>query len=83
VRGIAKQRYVDDEAAYGESALRFGGGGAVGDSIDSLGEVHLAAGAGGRYLIAAKYGLRIGIDLAHADAGWTIYVGMGTGWVRP
>jgi len=94
VRGLEKFKYVDSDAVYGESELRwdfadrwtalvFGSGGAVGSALDSLGEFHFAGGAGGRYLIAGKYGLRMGIDVAYGDQQWTVYVGMGTGWTRP
>jgi hypothetical protein len=94
VRGIAKARYVDDNAVYGEAEVRwdvaprwtvvgFASGGAVGDPIGDLGEVHWAGGGGGRYLIADRYGLRLGVDLAYGDDEWTFYVGFGTGWVRP
>lgn len=94
LRGIAKLRYVDDDALYGESELRcdfaerwtalaFAGAGAVGGDFGDLGDVHFAGGIGGRYLIAARYGLRMGVDVAHGDDEWTIYVGIGTGWIRP
>jgi hypothetical protein len=94
VRGLEKFKYVDSDALYGETELRwdfadrwtalvFGSGGTVGSALDNLGEFHFAGGAGGRYLIAGKYGLRMGIDVAYGDDQWTVYVGMGTGWVRP
>jgi hypothetical protein len=94
VRGLEKFKYVDSDALYGETELRwdfadrwtaivFGSGGAVGSALDQLGEFHFAGGAGARYLIASKYGLRMGVDVAYGDDRWTVYVGMGTGWVRP
>jgi hypothetical protein len=94
LRGIPKLRYVDDDALYGETELRwdfaerwtalaFAGAGAVGGDLGSLGETHFAGGIGGRYLIASRYGLRMGVDVAHGDDEWTVYVGIGTGWVRP
>ncbi len=96
VRGLARGRYVDNTAIYGEAELRydfakrwtavgFGGFGMVGSTIDNFGDdgAHFAGGAGFRYLIAEKYGIRMGIDLAYGDGVGTIYVGVGTGWVRP
>jgi hypothetical protein len=94
VRGIAKARFVDDNAVYGESELRwdfaprwsmlgFAGGGSVGDTLGELGAWHFAGGTGARYLIAERYGLRMGLDVAYGDDEWTVYVGLGTGWVRP
>ena len=36
-----------------------------------------------RYLIAERYGLRMGVDLAYGDDEVTIYISVGTGWMRP
>jgi hypothetical protein len=96
MRGIPKGRYVDNDAVQAEAELRydftkrwtavvFGGAGRVAGSVGDLldADNHFAAGAGIRYLIARDYGLRMGVDLAHADGEWTLYVTVGTGWVRP
>jgi hypothetical protein len=96
VRGLARAKYVDNVALYGETELRhdfskrwsavaFGGAGEVGSSFDDLGlsELRYAGGGGFRYLIAERYGLRIGADVAYGDGEVTLYIGIGTGWIRP
>lgn len=96
MRGIKRGRYVDDLAVVLEAELRydvtdrwtllgFGGTGRVADSLDDLldAEDHWAGGLGVRYLIAREYGLRMGVDVAYGDDDWTVYVQVGTGWVRP
>jgi hypothetical protein len=55
----------------------------VGFLLDSA-DTHAALGTGFRYPIARQYGMRIGPDVGYGDDGdWTVYVTMGTGWVRP
>ncbi len=96
MRGIPVGRYVDNDAVLAEAELRydftkrwtavcFGGVGRVADSVGDLldADNHFAVGTGIRYLIAREYGLRMGVDVAHADADWSIYITVGTGWVRP
>lgn len=97
MRGIPRGRYVDNAALLGEAELRyditerwsligFAGAGRVADSFGNLGsaETHAAVGAGFRYLIARQYGMRMGLDVGYGDDGdWSVYVTMGTGWVRP
>lgn len=96
MRGIPMGRFVDSNAVLAEAELRyditqrwtlvgFGGVGRVADSIGDLfnAEDHFAAGAGVRYLIAREYGLRMGVDVAYGDEDWTVYITVGTGWVRP
>ena len=96
-RGIQRGRYVDNAALLGEAELRydltnrwslmgFGSLGRVADSFGDLGSAdnHTAVGAGFRYLVARQYGMRMGLDLGYADEGdWTVYVTVGTGWVKP
>jgi hypothetical protein len=97
MRGIPRGRYVDDAALMTEAELRydvtsrwslmgFGGVGRVAENFGDLGSAdnHFAVGTGFRYLIARQYGMRMGLDVGYGDEGdWTIYVTMGTGWVRP
>lgn len=96
MRGILVGRYVDNNAVLLEAELRwditrrwtlvgFGGVGRVADSVDSLldADNHASVGAGIRYLLAEQYGLRMGLDVAHGDDDWTVYVTVGTGWIRP
>ena len=96
-RGIPRGRYVDNAALLTEAELRydltnrwslvgFGSVGRVADSFGDLGSAdnHFAAGGGFRYLIARQYGMRMGLDLGYSDDGdWSIYVTLGTGWIRP
>lgn len=96
MRGIPAVRYVDNAVAQAELEVRwdvtqrwslvgFGGVGWAADSVSNLfdSDGHLAGGAGIRYLIAREYGLRMGLDVAWGDDGGTVYVAVGTGWVRP
>ena len=96
-RGIPRGRYVDNAALLGEAELRydlterwsaigFGSIGRVADTYGDLGSAdnQIAMGGGFRYLIARQYGLRLGLDLGYSDDGdWSVYVTMGTGWMRP
>src|SRR4051812_29527064 len=97
IRGIPRGRYVDNAALLTEAELRydvterwsligFAGAGRVADTFGDLGsaETHTAVGTGFRYLIARQYGMRLGVDVGYGDDGdWSVYVTMGTGWVRP
>ena len=97
MRGIPRGRYVDDAALMTEAELRydvtnrwslmgFGGVGRVAENFGDLGSAdnHGALGTGFRYLIARQYGMRMGLDVGYCDDGdWTVYITMGTGWVRP
>jgi hypothetical protein len=40
------------------------------------------AGAGFRYLIARRYGLRMGIDIARGPEDWAFYITVGSSWLR-
>jgi len=96
-RGIPRGRYVDNAEVLTEMELRydvtarwsligFGSIGRVADSFGDLGSAdnHTAVGTGFRYLIARQYGMRMGLDVGYADDGdWSVYLTMGTGWVRP
>jgi len=96
-RGIPRGRYVDNAALLAEAELRYDlterwsaiGFGSIGRVADTFGELgsadnQIAFGGGFRYLIARQYGLRIGLDLGYNDDGdWSVYVTMGTGWMRP
>lgn len=96
VRGLARAKYVDNGAVYGEAELRydfskrwsgvvFAGAGRVGSGLEDFLEekTHYAGGGGFRYLIAERYGLRMGVDLAYGDNDVTVYISVGTGWLRP
>jgi outer membrane protein assembly factor BamA len=96
-RGIPRGRFVDNAALLAEAELRYDvstrwsliGFGSVGRVADDFGDIwsadtHTAVGTGFRYLIARQYGLRVGLDVGYSDEDdWTVYVTIGTGWVRP
>jgi hypothetical protein len=96
-RGIPRGRYVDNAALLAEAELRydvttrwsligFGSVGRVADDFGDLGsaDTHGAVGTGFRYLVARQYGMRMGLDVGYSDDDdWTVYVTLGTGWVRP
>ncbi|MGB7159109.1 MAG: BamA/TamA family outer membrane protein [Tepidisphaeraceae bacterium] len=95
LRGIQRGRYVDNTALTLEAELRwdiaprwtllgFGGVGWAADKFDEIddAEDEWAGGAGFRYLIARKYDLRMGCDVARGPEDWAFYVTVGTGWLR-
>ncbi|HSF54987.1 MAG TPA: hypothetical protein VLA71_14625 [Algoriphagus sp.] len=95
MRGIPVARYQGNTIALGETEWRWdftsrfsligfaGAGKAVMDS-DSWGDASWKAsgGAGGRYLIARKLNLRMGMDVARGPEQWAYYFVFGTSWVR-
>ncbi len=96
LRGLPMAKYVDDLAVVAEAELRydvtdrwtlvgFGGTGRIADSLSDFFDAkdHWAGGMGFRYLIAKDYGLRMGVDVAYGDDEATIYITVGTGWIRP
>ena len=97
MRGIPRGRYVDNTALLTEAELRyditqrwslvgFAGIGRVADDFGDLAsaETNTAIGGGFRYLIARQYGMRMGVDVGYDDEGdYSLYITMGTGWVRP
>lgn len=64
------------------SLLGFVGNGWAGDSIGDLGETHnvTAGGAGFRYLLARRLGLRVGLDVARGPEDTVVYMGVGSSW---
>ncbi|MGF1765694.1 BamA/TamA family outer membrane protein [Aliivibrio kagoshimensis] len=92
LRGIPKYRYQGEAVIAIETQLMweitprwmtsiFGGGGATGENFEqayqSTGQY--TYGAGFRYTIARRYGLRVGIDLAQSREQTTYYINVGTG----
>jgi hypothetical protein len=43
---------------------------------------HTSGGAGFRYLIARKFGLRMGVDLARGPEQWAYYIVFGSSWLK-
>lgn len=93
MRGIARERYQGDTTASIETQLTwqvtmrwsasvFGGLGTAVDDGDSIFTTnsHYSYGVGFRYLIARRYGLRAGIDVATSESDNAIYFQVGTGF---
>lgn len=92
LRGIARNRYQGTSTASIESQVTysftnrwsssvFAG---VGSATDATNELfsdgnHYAYGAGFRYLIARRYGLKVGIDVAKSEEDNALYFQVGTG----
>ncbi|MGC3943342.1 MAG: BamA/TamA family outer membrane protein [Chryseolinea sp.] len=95
LRGVPIARYQANIFSVGEievrwdfvprwSAVGFGG---AGKAYDSWGEFKNASwvgsgGAGFRYLIARKFKVRMGLDLARGPEQWAYYIVFGSSWLR-
>jgi hypothetical protein len=66
------------------SVVLFGGLGKAFDDYSDFGDAELVYGYGSgfRYLVARKFKLRMGIDLAHGPEKWAYYIVFGTAWKR-
>ena len=95
MRGIPVMRYQGDIIALAETEWRwdftsryslvaFGGAAnAVADHSDFKDSSwKVSGGMGGRYLIARKLKLRMGIDVARGPEEWAYYIVFGTSWTR-
>jgi hypothetical protein len=94
LRGVPALRYQGQNAASLETELRwnfvprwalvgFGGvGQAVASASDFGGESYTvtAGGMGFRYMLAKKYGLHVGIDVAKGPEEWVFYIQVGAAW---
>lgn len=96
LRGAPLNRYQGDGVAYTEAELRwqfeprwslvgFGGAGFTwtGEEPFNRSDSTFTGGGGFRYLIARRYGLHMGIDVAYGGEGPAVYVQFGSGWFRP
>ncbi len=96
LRGVPALRYQGEHAASGELELRwqfhprfsligFGGAGIAWTESDEFGREQSAfsEGLGFRYLIARKFGLHFGLDVARGPEEGAIYVQFGNAWLRP
>ncbi len=92
LRGIARNRYQGTSTASIESQVTysftnrwsssvFAGLGSATDSTNELFSEgnHYAYGVGFRYLIARRYGLKVGIDIAKSEEDNALYIQVGTG----
>jgi hypothetical protein len=96
LRGVPAVRYQGDQAAsieaevrwqfYGRwSVVAFGGAGTTHSdrgSFDATQNVG-SGGAGIRYELARKFGLNVGIDVAHSPGTTAVYLVVGNAWFRP
>ena len=93
LRGIPALRYQNDIAVMGEvearwqafsrwSILGFVGSGRVAESFSDLDKAtsRNTFGAGFRYLIARKFGLHSGIDIARGPEETYVYIQIGSAW---
>lgn len=96
LRGVPAVRYQGDSVVSAEVELRWqfygrwsvvafggagrtwtrGGGSTVTQTVGS-------GGAGFRYEIAAKFGMHVGLDLAHSPGTTAVYLQLGHAWFRP
>lgn len=66
------------------SAVGFGGAGKAYDQWSGFGAANwvVSGGMGFRYLIARKFKLRTGLDLARGPEQWAYYIVFGSSWIR-
>ena len=92
MRGVKAMQYQGDDILLGEIELRwevtprwvlvgFGGAGkAYNDGIKEDSDIIYSKGVGVRYLIAAKLGLQMGVDVAQGPDDTSIYIQFGSAW---
>jgi len=96
LRGVQALQYQAEQAAELEVEVRwqlrprysvvgFAGTGEARGSIGTLArsENVTAGGAGFRYLIARRYGMQMGVDIADGPDDTVLYVVFGNAWLRP
>jgi hypothetical protein len=96
LRGVPAMRYQGEQAASAEAELRwqfyqrwsvvgFGGAGATRTSRrdDEVRQNVASGGFGFRYELARKFGLNVGIDIAHSPGTTAVYLVIGNAWFRP
>lgn len=91
LRGIPSYRYQGDYVGVGQTQLEWqvtprwvvqgfvGAGSASHDAQDLFNKTEVAWGGGFRYLIAQKFGLYTGIDVAFSDSDQALYFNVGSG----
>jgi RNA polymerase sigma factor (sigma-70 family) len=95
MRGIPIYRYQGNADILSElefrwdftrrwSAMLFGGAGKAFDTWSEFGDTDWVAsyGTGFRYLLARKFKLRVGIDVAHGPDAWAYYIVFGSSWLK-
>lgn len=96
LRGAPAMRYQGAHVAYAETELRYQftprwsvlGFGGIGSTWSdgrflSRNDVTWTGGLGLRYLLARKYGLHMGLDVAYGEEGPACYIQFGSAWFRP
>jgi hypothetical protein len=66
------------------SIMFFGGTGKAFNEWSDFGSANwvYSYGTGFRYLVARKFGLRMGIDIAHSPGTWAYYIVFGSNWLK-
>jgi hypothetical protein len=95
MRGVPSARYQGNATLLSEGELRwdvvkrwsavtFAGAGKAFDDWKALNDADWvwSYGAGFRYLLARKFRLRVGIDLAHGPGTWAYYIVFGSNWQK-
>ncbi len=96
LRGVPAMRYQGDQAASIEvegrwrfkgrwSAVAFAGGGTTRNDRDAFASTQ-SVGSGGvgiRYTVARKFGMDVGMDVAHSPGTTAVYLVVGNAWFRP
>jgi Omp85 superfamily domain len=93
MRGLPAVRYQGNATLLTEGELRwdfvnrwsimaFGGAGKAFDDWDEFDEAKLVGsiGTGLRYLLARKFKLRVGVDVAKGSDSWAYYIVFGSSW---
>lgn len=98
LRGVSAMRYQGDQMASTEiearwqfhgrwSVVAFGGAGKTwsrrNDDSESFTQDVASGGLGFRYEIASKFGLHVGVDVAHSPGTTAFYLVVGNAWFRP
>ena len=96
LRGVQALQYQGEQAAELEAEVRWQlrprysvvGFAGTGEARSSIGtrersENVTAGGAGFRYLVARRYGMQMGVDVADGPDDTVLYVVFGNAWLRP
>ncbi|MBD8487770.1 BamA/TamA family outer membrane protein [Echinicola sp. CAU 1574] len=95
LRGVPAARYQNNQITTTEmenrfdlnqrwSIMAFGGLAKAFDGFQEFGDEKLVynVGTGFRYLLARKFGLRMGVDVAKGPDSWGYYIVFGSNWLR-
>jgi outer membrane translocation and assembly module TamA len=94
LRGIPALRYQGEETLVGETEVRYdftsrwsaigfvGAGKALSDQGQGDSETVVSKGVGFRYLVARRFGMRAGIDVAWGPEDTAFYIQVGSAWGR-